>query len=865
MSSNSIPLGCPDSTLSRDDLFRALFCAQAVYEDVAGAEVLLRETQRGNPSVKFQKIHMSVEDKISDGQKFLVAHAEDAIFIAFRGTATRKDMASDLRIDNHHQFGGSFHAGFSKRANDFLHVRDETLASNPVWELIYWSEKRIVFCGHSLGGAVAHMVLLLILLEGTGYTTSWLLKTFNENEHIKWRFINIVNQSDPVPRLLHDIQNTVKEITRDFEEWIPHRQPASWRTTGALIGQCIDAYDESSAVKFVTVAALGNPWGDKKIRYIQHCVNDESEKMQKKLGEVKLGTVDMQFHDIASYRSVMAATSLIDGPKIRSSVAEPQDEVNLVVSTPAPTITSARIKYAQGSRRTITITGTNLLFLRELVSLNGKEPWQTFERGDDKLVILEPSKSAAETALTLVVIVKTAFGQADQVVEEVPSLLAEQTTTSVSKSHSKIVECMVLKGRFGVMPSDDHLERLDKIIQCAPKHQSEMLSTTMKQRISEGDGSSRKIERANNMVQAVTSFLTDPTVVPYEETIGRITRILLYGTAARLEPIMPRTSAALTRHLIARKVAQSAMLAKSGASQRHQVLDYANMLWVACGVASEWSTSHSTLNVQECSDVTLLEQELQKQVQSSEEFLDLIKTVNDFDLCKTSPNIESMFLKHADPVTQMTFLKKIKIVVDTRSLFKEVVMETQFWGILGAEDVGKSTFIKKALQRFENTENLPKCGTDNHTTDVTLHKLNSIWLVDFPGGNGLGAYGGKWEQFAELPGSCVLLLDFNNDIKAEQLEMYEKMKKRLDTGHIKVVFNKVDQKFSARDFRENKVTADYFNKQRENTDQKLKCGKENIYYVCLDPDPEEEKFPKLKEVGILGFEELFDELRISVQ
>lgn len=104
-----------------------------------------------------------------------------------------------------------------------------------------------------------------------------------------------------------------------------------------------------------------------------------------------------------------------------------------------------------------------------------------------------------------------------------------------------------------------------------------------------------------------------------------------------------------------------------------------------------------------------------------------------------------------------------------------------------------------------------------------------------------------------------------NDIKAEQLEMYEKMKKRLDTGHIKVVFNKVDQKFSARDFRENKVTVDYFNKQRENTDQKLKCGKENIYYVCLDPDPEEEKFPKLKEVGILGFEELFDELRISVQ
>jgi predicted lipase len=108
---------------------------------------------------------MSVDDLHSDEQKFLVAYAADAIFIAFRGTATRKDLAKDLRTDYHYKFGGSFHAGFFKRANDFLHVHDETLPSNRVSELIYASKKRIVFCGHSLGGAVAHMVLLLILLE----------------------------------------------------------------------------------------------------------------------------------------------------------------------------------------------------------------------------------------------------------------------------------------------------------------------------------------------------------------------------------------------------------------------------------------------------------------------------------------------------------------------------------------------------------------------------------------------------------------------------------------------------------------------------------------------------------------------------
>jgi ABC-type multidrug transport system ATPase subunit len=32
--------------------------------------------------------------------------------------------------------------------------------------------------------------------------------------------------------------------------------------------------------------------------------------------------------------------------------------------------------------------------------------------------------------------------------------------------------------------------------------------------------------------------------------------------------------------------------------------------------------------------------------------------------------------------------------VDTGHLFSQVVAQKQFWGILGAEDAGKSTFIK---------------------------------------------------------------------------------------------------------------------------------------------------------------------------
>ncbi len=49
------------------------------------------------------------------------------------------------------------------------------------------------------------------------------------------------------------------------------------------------------------------------------------------------------------------------------------------------------------------------------------------------------------------------------------------------------------------------------------------------------------------------------------------------------------------------------------------------------------------------------------------------------------PKLKSELLKLAYPLTWMNFLK---IVVDTRALFKEVLMETQFWGILRAGQRG---------------------------------------------------------------------------------------------------------------------------------------------------------------------------------
>jgi ABC-type multidrug transport system ATPase subunit len=43
---------------------------------------------------------------------------------------------------------------------------------------------------------------------------------------------------------------------------------------------------------------------------------------------------------------------------------------------------------------------------------------------------------------------------------------------------------------------------------------------------------------------------------------------------------------------------------------------------------------------------------------------------------------------------KISYLRRIKIIVDTEKLHTEFVKGTQFWGILGTEDAGKSTFIK---------------------------------------------------------------------------------------------------------------------------------------------------------------------------
>jgi hypothetical protein len=58
-------------------------------------------------------------------------------------------------------------------------------------------------------------------------------------------------------------------------------------------------------------------------------------------------------------------------------------------------------------------------------------------------------------------------------------------------------------------------------------------------------------------------------------------------------------------------------------------------------------------------------------------------------------------------------------------------------------------------------EDVPDTGLDIHTKTVTPWRFNdSIWLVDFPGGNGTEDYAHQWKFFTALPNIAILFLDF---------------------------------------------------------------------------------------------------------
>jgi signal recognition particle receptor subunit beta len=174
--------------------------------------------------------------------------------------------------------------------------------------------------------------------------------------------------------------------------------------------------------------------------------------------------------------------------------------------------------------------------------------------------------------------------------------------------------------------------------------------------------------------------------------------------------------------------------------------------------------------------------------------------------------------------------------------------------------VGWLTFmlLQKAILGTKWSKDIPSTGLDLHTNTVKPWKYDdSIWLVDFPGGNATEDYAHQWKFFTALPSMAVLFLDFKDKLKAEQKEMYRYLKKDMKTK-VLIAFNKVDERYTPRNQR--LYVKEYFDQLKKETAKELKCDAKEIYYVSIEPDISDEAFQNLKKAGIYDFHQFLNEV-----
>ena len=157
---------------------------------------------------------LAVEDRNNEGLQ-----GKNRLYIAFRGTTNSDDWQDNMKafqIDGTSQYNlikGKFHAGFFERAVSFPF---EMILSEEDFK-----DREIVICGHSLGGAVATIVAIIMMAKeasqnkagskgrsikcvtfGSPLIGDETLKKFCDMEGFSENIFHIINDQDPVPRLL---------------------------------------------------------------------------------------------------------------------------------------------------------------------------------------------------------------------------------------------------------------------------------------------------------------------------------------------------------------------------------------------------------------------------------------------------------------------------------------------------------------------------------------------------------------------------------------------------------------------------------------------------------------------------------------
>ncbi|KAH8944566.1 hypothetical protein BDL97_13G117600 [Sphagnum fallax] len=790
MAELNIPLASNEITLRKEDLSRAMFCALAISQEDDVKEV--KDKLKQHPDLQFEEIHISVPNLDGEPiQKFVVASTEDIIFIAFQGMVTPTDfIISDLEFDE--QLGVNFHKGFFTRSNVFY--GGQSPYRHLLLEELLSSKRRVIFCGHSLGGAVSHMVLLRFLLENRlhhpkpddyfqKFLDSMISIAFgapplcdakaatlvNDNPDFKWRFVNFVNQMDLVPRLLQryppdsaELQKFHRDIsmpnttnTDAVNEQHPSGQctyPNQQGGRGAVkLGNynpdliksrlaqgakinllpCTNksktASDISANSRYsitvtpdITGGAEFHPIG----QYIflnqngkndVHRVDGRSAEISELLKFSQFDRAAWERHKAARYKEALTGSE---------DSAQPQP-LTTVVKSPLPHVQYAKFRSTDAGDSFLKIRGGNLLFLSEPVSLNGMPCVDNLYQTQNELWVSEPkefSKQGASQDANYMVSIKTAFGRASRLVIE--DFVEEPHTTAALNLLPKIWQYMLVTAQKpeGIIPKTEDLNTLDEIIQCAFEQEVETKLSCRLRLIAGGKDPSNHVQEADKFIKddVVKKFLTSSLRIEYKSStytddiknavggLGFATQATMTGMAAGMVYTETIAGVATTMAVTATLTVMTAGLGvlagvltvvavRSAISKSlnyvRNIESYEEVLDLAIREAKAWKSP------QESDEATMpmeqrinKEHELKCQVDESDDtFYEMVEKANDSN--KTVHQLKAPEFGAAKTESMNKFLRRIKMIVEIRPFYDRLV-KRRFVGILGAEDIGKSTFIK---------------------------------------------------------------------------------------------------------------------------------------------------------------------------
>ncbi|CAH1778552.1 unnamed protein product [Owenia fusiformis] len=397
------------------DIQHAIVCCQAVYQTDSNGETdkVIKHFNENKPLHNFDRVCVSKYGRV----RYLLAvqegdtardskgdNKQSEVFIAFRGTNNFDDVLSDLKLfPKASDYEGRLHAGFYEIA-EMIPV--ETILQK-------YRGYRIVICGHSMGGAVAQIVALEMLVQmdikqikdtttccisfGAPLVATKGVTEFVDKHEMASKFVNVINQGDPVPRLLmlsQSLQQVASSSSQFAEQangvitpildvlsHAPHAIVSSSASVArdVLLGivdgtKNFESFLQENGSELKDLDKIYSPLGEflfleqeeSKRKWLNNCISNQEKITERLLKKTDISERSISQHTIKNYlltwtRLVSQAEQIGTGTK---DSHRDQDVYSVEQSNEFPLeLSSVDFKKCSGDRLDVSIGGKNLSFI----------------------------------------------------------------------------------------------------------------------------------------------------------------------------------------------------------------------------------------------------------------------------------------------------------------------------------------------------------------------------------------------------------------------------------------------------------------------------------------------------------------------